>query len=125
MNSEGFRKRVNVYTCEKCGGKTTTIDRDTGVTPFMLMCRASGRVGDCDGYSYSCMYQPPRNHAEPEWEWYIPGRGEIKRMTQAERQHVEQGGLSLRKIRGEDHPDLSMVPIGYYRSDDGVIRKVS
>src|SRR3974377_965449 len=32
----------NVYTCRKCGGHTVTVDRDEGVTPFMIGCRESG-----------------------------------------------------------------------------------
>lgn len=31
-----FKGRENVYTCRKCGAYTTTIDRDEGVTPFLI-----------------------------------------------------------------------------------------
>lgn len=95
-----FKGRENVYTCEKCGGLTVTIDVDEGVTPFMLKCRASGRQGDCDGFARSSFYpkgpRPPHMPA-PSWEWYRPDAEEVERLSDAMREHVRQGGLCIRK----------------------------
>lgn len=38
--------RINVYICEKCGGHTTTVDVDEGVTPFMMYVCTCGKWQD-------------------------------------------------------------------------------
>lgn len=89
----------NVYTCEECGGFTSTIDVDEGVTPFMILCRARP---DCHGWAQSAMYpkgpRPPRIPA-PAWEWYKPGADEMLTLSPANLGHVKQGGLLLRAIK--------------------------
>jgi|HubBroStandDraft_2_1064218.scaffolds.fasta_scaffold74636_4 hypothetical protein len=92
--------RENVYTCEKCGGYTVTVDIDEGVTPFMLKCRASGKEGDCEGVALSAMYPKgprPAHIPEPSWEWYKPSAKEIAAMPASWRDHYRKGGLHLRK----------------------------
>lgn len=89
-------ERVNVYVCEKCGGKTTTVDVDHGVTPMFLACRASGDVEGCDGRAVSSMYRPEPPYPPPAWEWYRPSSK--AGLEPAARDHVERGGLLLRKI---------------------------
>lgn len=82
--------RINQYTCRTCGGVITTIDRDEGTTPMMLACRATK---GCTGSMFSSMYRVAP-YLTPEWEWYKPEKlpkGEM-------REHVEMGGLLLRKI---------------------------
>lgn len=82
--------RINQYTCRTCGGVITTIDRDEGTTPMMLVCRATK---GCDGSMFSSMYRVAP-YLTPEWEWYKPEKlpkGEM-------REHVQMGGLLLRKI---------------------------
>ena len=92
--------RENVYTCPKCGGYTVTVDVDDGVTPFLLNCRASGEEGKCDGKATSAFYpkspRPPRI-PPPAWEWYAPSAEETAKLSPGMRDHVEQGGLLIRK----------------------------
>jgi hypothetical protein len=56
-------RRLNQYVCRTCGGVITTIDRDEGVTPMMLACRATT---DCDGSMFSAMYRVDPN-LTPDW----------------------------------------------------------
>jgi hypothetical protein len=96
-----FQGKENVYTCSRCGGFTVTVDVAEGVTPFMIGCRASGKSGDCSGDAYSAFYPkkpwPVHVPTTPAWEWYRPGRGEVRRLDRASREHVKNGGLLLRK----------------------------
>lgn len=92
--------RENVYTCPKCRGYTVTVDVDEGVTPFLLDCRASGREADCDGMARSAMYpQGPRpaHIPEPAWEWFKPTGKAYKRLSPAMKDHVDRGGLDIRR----------------------------
>lgn len=102
----------NVYTCQKCGCFTVTIDTDEGVTPFMLDCRASGREGDCDGMAESAFYPKgprPAHIPAPSWEWYKVERWEVIGEHRVEtreyhnldpglKDHVDKGGLLIRKL---------------------------
>ena len=86
--------RLNVYTCQTCGGRIVTIDRHVGTTPFTINCRATP---GCDGVMYSSMYQVDES-LTPTWEWFKPG-GKFR--NRAMREHVEMGGLDLRRIEAE------------------------
>jgi hypothetical protein len=55
--------RINVYTCQKCGGKTVTIDV----------------------------------HDMPQFEWFKPIGSEYNKLSRAMKEHVDKGGLDLRK----------------------------
>jgi hypothetical protein len=101
-----FTNRKNAYYCETCHGYIVTIDRDGGVTPMFLGCRATD---GCAGMSRSMMYPtepwPERDglgHAiptEPTWEWYRPDAAELARERDAGTlEHVRKGGLLLRRI---------------------------
>ena len=95
--------RENVYTCETCGGYTVTVDRDAGVTPMFLACRASGAldIDTCAGIAVSAGYpnvaRPPYI-PPPAWEWYRPTTRETHGLDAETFAHVRQGGLLLRKI---------------------------
>lgn len=81
---------INQYTCSSCGGTITTIDRNQGTTPMMLVCRATE---GCYGSMRSHGYAVDQN-LTPNWEWYKPAKlpkGEM-------REHVQMGGLLIRKI---------------------------
>jgi hypothetical protein len=96
-----FVQRENVYTCQTCGRRVTTIDREEGVTPFMIMCSRTGG-GDCTGDMHSAFYpkgpRPP--HIEPpSYEWYKPVGAEYDALSEIMKtEHVDRGGLILRKI---------------------------
>jgi hypothetical protein len=87
-------RRLNQYTCQKCGKATITIDRDEGVTPFMLICRATQ---GCGGASYSSMYQ--RVSGVPTYEWRKPTAAEYAAYSPDMRHHVDQGGLDIYPIK--------------------------
>ncbi len=96
MSSKG---RENVYICPVCGGYTTTIDVDDGVTPMFLRCRATGKVGDCPGMAVSEMYPEgprPAHIPPPAFEWYRPSDDEAAKMEPAMQEHVRKGGLEIR-----------------------------
>ncbi len=82
--------RINIYTCEKCHGKTVTIDIHVGVTPFML---------DCDGTACSGFYRKHLISPVPQWEWFKPVGSEYRKLNRAMREHVDKGGLDIRKRR--------------------------
>lgn len=90
--------RVNAYVCDVCGGVTTTVDIDEGVTPFTLSCRATE---GCKGYSRSQMY--PRGVVStwvpsPSYEWYKPKGKELRGIHNVEElEHIKAGGLMLRR----------------------------
>ena len=104
--------RKNAYWCDSCHGYIVTIDRDEGVTPMFLACRVKGEPtdprNDCEGMSRSMMYPAEPwpetdgyGHAiptEPTWEWYAPGADEANALDRGTFEHVQKGGLLLRKI---------------------------
>ena len=93
------RPRLNAYTCKECGEAIVTVDRDEGVTPMMLACRATE---GCQGRSFSSFYRVDPT-LTPTWEWYTPGKRELRRMSPEMRDHIERGGLALRKITEADN----------------------
>lgn len=85
--------KLNRYTCQTCGGHTITVDRDEGVTPFMLLCRATK---DCGGHMYSSFYRDVEG--VPTYEWRKPTPTEYAAMSPAMRDHVDLGGLDIHPI---------------------------
>ncbi len=86
---------INQYTCDECRGTIVTVDRDEGVTPFMLGCRAKP---GCTGLMRSSFYSLP-TIPRPSWEWYKPQfEEELKKLDHQTREHVKLGGLLLRQI---------------------------
>lgn len=103
--------RKNIYTCEWCQRNVVTVDRDDGVTPFLIDC-----LFGCRAVMKSSFYRVPQG-LTAEYEWYKPDAEEIDKMTPAMRQHVEQGGLDLRKI------DRGTVDTGIARQEVREVRK--
>lgn len=91
--AESFATRLNRYTCQKCGGHIITVDREHGVTPFALRCRATK---DCGGDMYSSFYRAV--DGMPTYEWRKPDPVEYASMSREMRRHVDQGGLNLYAI---------------------------
>jgi hypothetical protein len=87
------RLTLNRYTCRECGGSIVTVDREAGTTPMLIDCKTPG----CTGRMGSSFYRVDQ-HSVPTWEWYRPGKAELKRLSDVEREHVKMGGLLLRKI---------------------------
>lgn len=91
MNLQG---RKNIYICSK-GDKTITVDKDQGVTPMFIECRAGDEV--CKERASSSFYQVDQS-VSPDWEWYKPDAEEMAKLDGHTLDHVKQGGLLIRKI---------------------------
>lgn len=89
-------ERLNKYTCRKCGGFIITIDRDEGVTPFMICCRASEY---CNGDMFSAFYD--NVSGIPTFEWRKPTSTEYAKASKAMREHYDKGGLNIYPINEE------------------------
>jgi len=89
-----LERPINEYTCRTCGMTIRTIDRDEGVTPMMINCRATK---DCDGTMFSSMYRTNQTYP-PQFEWYKPAKLPKDRDM---REYIEMGGLMIRSIKGK------------------------
>ena len=107
--------KKNAYICNMCGGQIQTVDRDEGVTPFMIRCAASA---GCHGVMQSCFYRVPPNIVA-QWEFFRPtteqeieeqvqihlkswkdaGESTEQHARETVKQHIEDGGLFLRRAR--------------------------
>lgn len=85
-----MEQKINIYTCPD-GHQTVTVDRDEGVTPFIIDCEH----GDCKKEAKSSFYRVDQTLI-PTHEWYKPESTEG--LGAWEKEHVEMGGLSFRKI---------------------------
>lgn len=86
-------RRINKYICQVCGGAIVTIDRDEGITPPVIACKATD---GCTGAMTSNFYAVDESE-NPTFEFYRPQNiiGEIDDDT---RRYLDGGGLVLRKI---------------------------
>lgn len=92
-----LKGRENAYECPVCGGYTTTVNVDDGVTPMFLACRVTP---GCPGRAASLIYPEgprPAHIPPPAWEWYRPSRRERRSLDPVTREHVEMGGLLIRE----------------------------
>lgn len=89
--------KINTYTCPK-GHVTVTIDLADGTTPMMLRCKQKDNDGkhNCTEFASSGWYNVAQN-LKPEYEWYKPEN--LKGLNPDEKEHVQKGGLLLRKIK--------------------------
>lgn len=92
----GFKHRLNIYTCDECRRHIVTRDIEHGVSPFMIGCEATP---GCKGMMRSSMYRVFDQTMAETHHWYRPESLEL--LGDWERDHVEKGGLLLRKA---DHP---------------------
>lgn len=99
----GFQGRFNVYTCPD-GHQTVTLDVDDGVTPMFLGCRHDGTETACNLMAESACYPDgpmPESlreaYEEFGWEWYRPSMKWARRQGPEMLDHVERGGLVLRR----------------------------
>lgn len=91
----GRSGQVNVYICESCAGSTVTIDRENGVTPFLIDCQIKG----CNGVARSSFYAVPQELI-PQYEWRKPTKTEYYQLpVSTRREHVDRGGLMMYPIR--------------------------
>lgn len=90
-----FKNKINAYTCP-AGHQTITVDRDEGMTTFMLGCKHPG----CTLHAQSSFYRCPQD-LTPEWEWYRPNEDELSRTDAMMVEHARAGGLFIRRIGPE------------------------
>jgi hypothetical protein len=101
---DGFAnaERLNAYECDGeksfregvpdkdgCGHYIVTIDREPGVTPFIVRCGNCGMSARSKGYKVA-------SYLTPTHEWYRPDC--LRELTEWELEHVKKGGLLLRPI---------------------------
>lgn len=98
---QGFQNvgRKNAYECERCGSYIVTIDRDPGVTPFIVRC------GNCGNEATSKFYRV-QDWLSPTHEWYRPET--LEGVEPCFFPHLEKGGLLLRPVEG--WPDAWVTP---------------
>lgn len=78
-----------------CGHTTITIDREPGVTPFIIKCP------NCGGQAESSMYRIDFSPGtRPSHEFYRPDS--LAALSPAELDHVQRGGLLFREIAQAD-----------------------
>lgn len=94
-----LKNPINAYFCLECGAGIVTVDRDEGVTPAMMGCRATP---GCRGMSQSCWYRPPKGAPAPTFEWYRPTDEEAMAAGPAMYEHHKSGGLFIRPITGAE-----------------------
>jgi hypothetical protein len=109
--SKGFdgKGKKNIYQCQTCLGLICTVDRDKGVTPFMIDCKSTP---GCKGPMQSSFYMT-HPMLVPTFEWFRPSGEELaatcasltgpyaEQRTAAYVDHVNRGGLILRPIMRE------------------------
>lgn len=107
--SDGFdnNARKNAYECDECGSYIVTVDREPGVTPFMVSC------GNCGAMAKSKFYRV-QAYLEPTHEWYRPET--LDGLDPWESEHVENGGLLLRLIGGGDFKE------GWQKADSAMAK---
>lgn len=90
---EGFKNtdRKNAYECEGCASYIVTIDRDPGVTPFIIKCEICGQDAQSKFYRV-------QGYLEPTHEWYRPDN--LDGIDPKLFEHLGKGGLILRPIDG-------------------------
>jgi len=109
-NKVKIKERMNIYVCEY-GCHNITVDVDKGTTPFMIGCEFTGRPdrpadpskmknGKCTGIAKSAMYPKEKDdstpYPEPTHEWYRPELSQYAKLSKAEKDHVNNGGLLIR-----------------------------
>ena len=90
--SADFRPTLNRYTCQACGGRIVTEDRDEGTTPFMIDCKATK---GCPGPMQSACYRGVGIDEPVNFIWRKPTREEYRRAHRLMKQHFDQGGLDI------------------------------
>ena len=91
-------ERLNAYTCDTCGKTIGTVEREPGVTPMFLLCRATP---ECDGYMSSHMHKSPPVFVTPTFEWRKPTAAEMETCSDGTLLHVAMGGLLLYPVTAE------------------------
>ena len=68
---------------------------DEGVTPFLVTCKTP----DCGRRAHSLCYSEQCQVFEATHEWFRPSLADMAYESASMRDHVERGGLVLRRIK--------------------------
>lgn len=94
-------ERRNAYLCPDCMKLHITVDVADGVTPMFIKCEGCGKTASSFGYQLPGILHgaptPSGKSLSPEFEWYKPGDTEYLKLSVAEKEHVDKGGLLMRK----------------------------
>ena len=74
------RGRVNLYRCDRCNESIVTVDRDLGVTPYLLRCVVTN---GCDGLMRSEFYRIDQS-LPPTWAWHTQAGTEVLKLRRIE-----------------------------------------
>jgi hypothetical protein len=136
------RGKFNRYTCTACGFSVLTIDRAWGATPFIIACKREEmtgrkcvtsetaasvrpslerrslyrRVGEMHSGFYRCEENLSPSDYRADYEWYRPAWNDLPFLTPNERDHVERGGLLLRRAPGALTPVAQCESCGHVLS---------
>lgn len=86
------KRDKNLYQCTTCLHIVCTVDRDQGVTPFMIRCQSDT---GCKGSMQSGFYIA-HPMMRPTIEWYRPDT--LEGLDRWDIEHIERGGLLMRPI---------------------------
>jgi len=86
----------NLYWCYTCKKVIVTVDKDEGVTPFLINCRATRK---CPGLMRSFFYRCNQGLIA-QFEWVKPGWLRRAFLSRPMKEHVRKGGLLLHRRRG-------------------------
>lgn len=84
---------TNIWNCGRCGTRIVADHKDEGVTPFMIDCVKCGDIAYSQFYSLS----EADEQLEVEFEWYTPKGRQYRRLKVYDREHVDNGGLLMRR----------------------------
>lgn len=85
--------KINKYCCASCNHAIVTRNRDSGVTPMFMKCVN----GKCKKEMASQFYMVPQDLPFTH-EWYAPNDAEKATLKLEVLDHVQKGGLLLRKL---------------------------
>lgn len=106
-----------VQTAPPCGRTMVTIDREPGVTPFIVQCP------DCGGEAQSSGYRGINPAMVATHEWYRPDS--LEGLEGWALDHVGKGGLLLRPIEGAEADALRAKREAADRADDEAKREAA
>jgi hypothetical protein len=88
------------WLCPSCGADEPSLKCWRCGTVSRPVAATGAREGDCDGWATSAMYPKgprPPHIPPPAWEWYKPTGADYDKLPPAMKEHVDSGGLDIRK----------------------------
>lgn len=79
-----MEEKINMYTCQVCGRKMITQDKDEGVTPFMIECD----VDKCEGLAHSSFYRFSEKVTSIDYFWKKLTDDEIREHSKRDVQYI-------------------------------------